>query len=146
MPKRLNRVVPIFLSSIVLATLNDPPLAQSIAGGGKTCYVSKFKFENEGAYELSIFKVGSYTFDGFLSQGQSRTWDISKAGLENGTDAFLTYRIDQGSGYSRKSCKKDDTQLKYHPDGNTWGYWSKGSTRINNRCRFRSNTCIAKVD
>ncbi|MEL7041766.1 MAG: hypothetical protein AAGL90_09585 [Pseudomonadota bacterium] len=121
-------------------------MAQSIKGAGKTCYVSKFKFENEGAYELSIFKVRTYTFNGILSQGQSRTWDISKAGLENGTDVFLTYRIDQGSDYSRKSCKKDDTALKYHPNGNTWIYWSKGSTRINNRCRFRSNKCINEVN
>ena len=146
MSKRIYRLVPIFLTSFVLLTLASQAFAEELMGKGKTCYVSKFKFENEGAYELSMFKVGSYEYGGFLSQGQARTWDISKANVAEGGEVYLTYRIDQGTQYRRLSCEKGDTVLLYHPDGSTWGYWSKGTTKINNRCRFRSNTCVDSVD
>ncbi|MFN3212303.1 MAG: hypothetical protein ACE37M_04300 [Henriciella sp.] len=118
----------------------------STEAAGKTCYVSKFKFENEGAYQLDLFQVGTHEYPGRLSQGKSRTWDIAKANVENGTNVFLTYRIHQGDNLKRRSCQKSGTKLLYHPDGNTWGYWSKGSSRYNNRCRFRNNTCITSVD
>ena len=71
--------------------------AESVAG--KTCYVSKFKFENEGAYQLDLFRVGNYDFSGILSQGKSRTWDIAKAGVANGAVVFLTYRMDKGNSF-----------------------------------------------
>jgi hypothetical protein len=112
----------------------------------KTCYVSKFKFENEGAYQLDEFQVGTHAFPGRLSQGKSRTWDLAKANVDAGTEVILTYRIHQGDNLKRKSCQKNSTKLLYHPNGNTWKHWSKGSTRFNNRCRFRNNKCITSVD
>ena len=146
MSKRIYRLVPIFLTSFVLLAFARQAYAEELSDDGKTCYVSKFKFENEGGYELSMFRVDSHTYSGHLSQGQARTWDIDKSGVAEGDEVFLTYRIDKGDGYCRLSCEKDDTVLRYHPDGNTWGYWSKGTTTINNRCRFRSNKCIDSVD
>lgn len=116
------------------------------AASGKTCYVSKFKFENEGAYQLDLFQVGTHEYPGRLSQGKSRTWDLAKANIESETEVFLTYRIHQGDNLNRKSCQKNGTKLRYHPSGNTWGYWSKGTSRHNNRCRFRNNKCITSVD
>lgn len=113
--------------------------------GGSVCYVNKFKFDNQGAYELDRFSVGDYAFDGALSQGQSRTWKLSKASLSPGEVVFLKYRIDHGNKLGWKSCKKDGTTLKYHPSGNTWKYWSRGTSKFANRCRFRSNTCIKSV-
>ena len=112
---------------------------------GSVCYVSKFKFDNQGAYALDRFKVGTYEYDGSLSQGQTRTWKLSKANVSPGDVVFLRYQIDQGNNLSWKTCKKDGTTLKYHPSGNTWTYWSRGTARFNNRCRFRNNTCIKSV-
>ena len=115
--------------------------------GGKTCYVSKVKFENEGAYEVFHFNVGDHDFPGHLLSGQSRIWDLSKTNLKSGDTFVLKYKLDQGDQFKRKNCKKNGTTLKYHPDGNTWRHWSKGSTKFNNRCRYRStNKCITLVD
>ena len=116
------------------------------AASSRTCYVSKFKFENEGVYQLMEFKVGKHEFPGRLTQGKSRTWDLAKANVENETEVFLTYTLHQGDNLKRKSCEKNATTLRYHPDGSTWKYWSKGTTRHLNRCRFRSNKCITSVD
>ena len=112
----------------------------------KYCYVSKFKFENEGAYQLNQFKVADHAYPGRLSQGTSRTWHLDNANVSAGDEVFLPYQIHQGDNISRKSCEKDGTKLLYHPNGNTWGYWSKGTTRNNNRCRFRINKCITSVE
>ncbi len=115
--------------------------------GGKTCYVSKVKFENEGAYQVFHFEAGGNDFHGRLLSGQSRTWDLGKNNLKSGDTFFLKYELDQGDQFKSKNCKKDGTTLKYHPDGNTWAHWSKGTTKINNRCRYRSsNKCITSVD
>ncbi|MEL6691640.1 MAG: hypothetical protein AAFQ12_01210 [Pseudomonadota bacterium] len=116
--------------------------------GGKTCYVSKVRFENKGAYALYWFAVDDYVLSkNMLSQGQSHTWQLDKTGLEEGETFWLRYEIDQGFGFKKKNCKKDGTTLKYHPDGNTWNHWSKGTTKTNNRCRYRnSNKCITSVD
>lgn len=112
---------------------------------GSVCYVNKFKFDNQGGYALDRFTVGKYEYEGSLSQGQTRTWKLSKANVAPGDVVFLKYRIDQGNAMSWKTCKKDGTTLKYHPSGNTWSYWSRGTTKFNNRCRFRNNTCIKSV-
>jgi len=116
--------------------------------GGKTCYVSKVRFTNEGAYELFAFTVnGSEFHTEMLLAGQSRTWQLKKTDLEEGETFYLRYRMDQGNTSKGKNCKKDGTTLKYHPDGNTWSHWSKGTTKYNNRCRYRSsNKCITSVD
>lgn len=118
----------------------------STVTGSKTCYVSKVRFENEGAYQVDMFKVNGYQFRGFLSQTQSRTWSLDQADMELGEEFFLRYRLDQGDSFKSKNCKKNGTTLRYHPDGNTWSHWSKGSTKINNRCRYRNNKCITSVD
>ena len=112
----------------------------------KTCYVSKFKFENEGVYQLFEFQVGTHEFPGRLTQGKSRTWDLAKANVDAGTEVFLTYTLHQGDRLKGKSCQKDGTQLLYHPNGSTWKHWSKGTTRFNNRCRFRNNKCVTSVN
>ena len=115
--------------------------------GGKTCYVSKVKFENEGAYDLFYFEVSGHEFPGHLFAGRSRTWNLSKTDLKPGDTFFLEYTLDEGSRPKTKNCKKDGTTLKYHPDGNTWSHWSKGTITYNNRCRYRSsNKCIRSVD
>ena len=117
--------------------------------GGKTCYVSKVRFDNEGAYALYWFAVGDdYVLSkNMLSQGQSHTWKLDKTGLKKGETFFLRYEIDQGFGFKKKNCEKNGTTLKYHPDGNTWSHWSKGTIKINNRCRYRNNNkCITSVD
>jgi len=116
--------------------------------GGKTCYVSKVKFENEGAYALYWFEVNDVILSkNMLSQGQSHTWKLDKAGLKKGQSFSLIYEIDQGYDFKKTRCKKDGTTLKYHPDGNTWVHWSKGTIKLNNRCRYRSsNKCITSVD
>jgi hypothetical protein len=125
---------------------NGGAISQEIGiEAGSVCYVNKFKFDNQGGYELDRFTVGKYEYNGALSQGQTRTWKLSKANVSPADVVFLRYQIDQGNAMSWKSCKKDGTTLKYHPSGNTWNYWSRGSTRFNNRCRFRNNTCIKSV-
>lgn len=130
--------------------VDDIPAAADDAAvtGKKTCYVSKVKFENEGAYALYWFEVNDVILSkNMLSQGQSHTWKLDKAGLKEGQTFFLRYEIDQGFDFKRTSCKKDGTTLKYHPDGNTWKHWSKGTIKINNRCRYRNgNKCITSVD
>lgn len=113
---------------------------------GKTCYVSKVKFENEGAYDVFHFNVNGYDYPGNLLNGQSRTWDLAKSNLKSGDAFFLRYELDQGDTFKSKNCKKDGTTLKYHPDGNTWAHWSKGTTKFNNRCRYGNNKCISSVD
>lgn len=149
MPHRLSRLVPIAVVSLTAMLMSDSALAQedeSSIVASKTCYVSKFKFENEGAYSLDWFLVGKHELNGRLSQGQSRSWDLEQANIAEGATVFITYRLDQGNNMIRKSCQKNSTKLAYHPNGNTWGYWAKGSTRINNRCRFRSNKCLSLED
>lgn len=140
-----------FVLSCMALTLSSFLASQSAVSqemqieGGSVCYVNKFKFDNQGAYELDRFSVGDFAFEGTLSQGQSRTWKLAKASLSSGDVVFLKYRIDHGNKLGWKSCKKDGTTLKYHPSGNTWKYWSRGTTKFSNRCRFRSNTCIKSV-
>jgi hypothetical protein len=132
-----------------LVETDETPIAADDAAvtGSKTCYVSKVKFDNEGAYEVFHFKVGDHDFLGDLLSGQSRTWSLSKTNLKPGDTFFLRYELDQGDQFKSKNCKKNGTTLKYHPDGNTWSHWSKGSTKFNNRCRYRSsNKCITSVD
>jgi len=114
--------------------------------GGKTCYVSKLRFENQGAYQVLNFMVRAKDLPGYLSQGQSRTWNLDKFDLTPGVEVYLKYDLDQGDKFKSKNCKKDGTTLKYHPDGNTWSHWSKGTTKLKNRCRYRSNKCITSVD
>ena len=113
--------------------------------GGSVCYVNKFRFDNQGGYKLDRFSVGDFEYNGGLSQGQTRTWKLSKANVSPGDVVFLKYQIDQGTDMAWRSCKKDGTTLKYHPSGNTWKYWSRGTSKFNNRCRFRNNTCIKSV-
>lgn len=122
--------------------------AQEIAAKAeRTCYVNKFKFDNEGAYELRDFKVGNHDYWSVLSPGQSKSWQLKNANIDPGTEVWLTYRLDQGDAFKKMSCQKDSTTLVYHPNGNTWKLWSRGSTKFNKRCRFRSNnTCITSVD
>lgn len=124
----------------------DDDVGASTTAGGKTCYVSKVRFENEGAYEVLHFKVNGYEYPGYLLSGQSRTWDLKKSNLQSDEIFFLRYQLDQGDKIKSKNCKKSGTTLKYHPNGNTWSHWSKGSTKNNNRCRYRNNTCIRSVD
>lgn len=116
--------------------------------GRKTCYVSKVRFTNEGGYALDHFRVNDFQLPTkILSQGQSRTWKLEKTDLEEGDKFYLRYRLYQGDTSKGKNCKKDGTTLVYHPDGNTWSHWSKGTTKFNNRCRYRSsNKCITSVD
>ena len=97
--------------------------------GGKTCYVSKVRFTNDGSYDLFLFSVnGSDLPAENLLPGQSRTWQLKKTDLEDGDAFYLRYRIDLGNKLKSKNCKKDGTTLIYHPDGNTWSHWSKGTT------------------
>ena len=115
--------------------------------GGKTCYVSKVRFENEGAYDVFHFEVSGHDFPGHLQAGRSRTWNLSKTDLKSGDAFYLEYTLDHGNKFRSKNCKKNGTTLRYHPDGNTWSHWSKGTTKINNRCRYRnSNKCITSID
>ena len=107
--------------------------------GGKTCYVSKIKFENEGAYQVFHFQVGGENIPGRLLSGQSRTWKLGKTNPESGDTFFLRYEGDQGDQFKSKNCDKNGTVLKYHPDGNAWAHWSKGTTKYNKRCRFSSS-------
>ena len=125
-----------------------PIAADDIAvTGGKTCYVSKVRFDNEGAYDVFHFEVSGHELLGHLQAGRSRTWKLSKTDLKSGDTFFLEYTLDHGNKFKKKNCKKDGTTLKYHPDGNTWSHWSKGTTKFNNRCRNRnSNKCITSVD
>lgn|GEM_PF-5275653 len=147
MPHILPRLPKFILISAAIGALASPVFAQETPQGtGKVCYVSKMKFENEGGYELIDFKVQSYDLNGVLTHGKSRTWDLSKTGVKTGSNVFLTYKMDRGDSFDRKSCQKDGTKLSYHPNGNTWGYWSKGTTKHNNRCRFRSNRCLSLSD
>lgn len=141
------RAIPFFAIAIGsclsagVAAAQNMPIAAS-----KTCYVSKFKFDNQGAYKLDLFTASNHEFRGLLTQGQSRTWSLDKANVKAGDEVFLTYRLDQGSNNTQRTCEKDGTTLRYHPDGNTWNYWSKGTATNNNRCRFRNNKCITSVD
>lgn len=147
MLRHLSITVPVALASLIAMIIAGPATAEESAQqASKTCYVSKFRFENEGAYSLDWFLVGKHELNGTLRQGQSRSWDLEQANIKTGSQVFLTYRLDQGNNMIRKSCQKNSTKLAYHPDGNTWKYWSKGSTRINNRCRFRNNTCLSLSD
>lgn len=115
--------------------------------GSKTCYVSKVRFENEGAYQVFHFQINSSDIPGRLLSGQSRTWNLAKSSLKSGDTFFLRYEVDQGDQFKSKNCEKNGTTLKYHPDGNTWSHWSKGTAKFNNRCRYRkSNKCITSVD
>ena len=115
--------------------------------GGKTCYVSKVRFDNEGAYDVFHFKVAGHMYPGHLLAGQSRTWNLSKTSLKPGDTFFLKYTLDQGNNFKEMNCEKDGTTLKYHPDGNTWVHWSKGTTKYKKRCRYRSsNKCITSVE
>lgn len=131
------------------AEMEEMPIAadDTAVTGGKTCYVSKVRFDNEGAYEVFHFKVGGHMFEGDLLAGQSRTWKLSKTNLKPGDTFFLRYELDQGDKFKNMNCEKNGTTLKYHPDGNTWAHWSKGTTKYNKRCRYRSsNKCITSVD
>ena len=125
-----------------------PIAADDIAvASGKTCYVSKVKFENEGAYDIHHFEVAGHRYNSHLLAGQSRTWKLSKTNLKPGDTFFLKYQLDQGDHFKDMNCKKDGTTLKYHPNGNTWVHWSKGTTKYNKRCRYRSsNKCITSVE
>jgi len=70
LPHRLSRLVPIALISPSAGMLSDSSFAQdeeSAIAGSKTCYVSKFRFENEGAYALDWFLVGKHELHGQLS-------------------------------------------------------------------------------
>ncbi|MBI1182520.1 MAG: hypothetical protein GC201_18410 [Alphaproteobacteria bacterium] len=116
----------------------------------RQCAVNKLRMENEGAFHIAQFVVktarGGYDIrSGSLDASGSRTIDLSKwsdvaVTLKRGDEVWLTFAI--GSG-DQESCRKDETRLIYDPkNGNTWTYWTKGSTFNNNRCRFRNNECI----
>jgi len=132
-------------------------IAAVLAGGAiasaeaKTCLVKKFRFENEGGYDVTpMWIVGtdaSNVYDqrsGTIRSGESRTFDLSKTkNLTDGVEVWLEYGIGD-IGDNDVSCRKDGTTLVYDSQkGNTWEYWAKGTTQNNNRCRFRNNKCIA---
>ncbi|MEL6377273.1 MAG: hypothetical protein AAFQ04_08775 [Pseudomonadota bacterium] len=127
-------------------TTPDEDVGALTSASGKTCYVSKVRFDNKGAYTLSHFEVEDYEFAGYLVAGESRTWDLGKSNLKSGDTFYLSCDLDQGLKSKSMNCKKSGTTLKYHPNGNTWSHWSKGSTTNNNRCRYRNNNCIRSVD
>ena len=115
--------------------------------GVKTCYVSKVRFENEGANDVRDFDVSGHMYDCHLLIGQSSTWKLSKTNLKPGDTFFLKYQLDQGGHFKDMNCRKDGTTLRYHPNRNTWAHWSKGTTKYDNRFRYRSsNKCITSAD
>ena len=133
----------VLAATLVASPTALPSAAQDAATlGGKTCYVSKFRFDNRGAYQVDSFKVSGYEYRGYASPGESRTLDLKHASVSAGSNVFLKYRLYQGDSYTTKSCQKSGTKLRYHPQGNTWTYRARGTTQNNNRCRFGNNTCL----
>ncbi|MBI1182517.1 MAG: hypothetical protein GC201_18395 [Alphaproteobacteria bacterium] len=113
----------------------------------KICLVKKLKYINKGGYlaHLSIETDHGteLRFGEKIPSDQSRTVDLNhKDGVYDGNEVWLVVWMD-GSNETQ-GCRKDDTLLKVDlTNGNTWEYWSKGSTKDGNRCHFGNNTCIA---
>lgn len=142
---------------IALCVAFAPPLLGS-AEAKKTCLVNKFHYENRsGGYKVSDLTVHrknySHNRGGIIYGNESRTLEIKhsawdpekpdKAGIKENQEIWLTFKImGLKVGDKRRSCRKDDTKLVYHPQGNTWTFWSKGTTEQNNRCHFGNNDCM----
>ena len=58
--------------------------------------------------------------------------------IPEGTEVWAKLRISKSDGKSsEQSCQKDKTVFRYHPDGGTVRYYSKGTVSIGNRCRIQ---------
>lgn len=124
-------------------------IAPSAPAGTKTCLVNQLRYTNEGGYKVDALTVHAPGYaenrGGVLYEQQSRTLELDNAeGLSPGSAVWLSFKIlDFVTGDKKQNCRKNDTKLVYDPDrGNTWDYYSDGTTQNRNRCRFGKNTCV----
>ncbi len=136
----------------VFSLFGEPAAAKRIDGNSPA--VSRIVFENRGAYSTDFYVI--YRLDNgrrckLALKGKfedktsrynlTRTNFIISSGpnacaqaIPEGAEVWGFYSIDDGDD---KGCRKDGTSFRYHPNGGTLVYRSRGTLYNNNNCHIR---------
>lgn len=155
-------IVVLFLSTIVsVLSFVDPALAERI--DGESPAVNRIVYENRGAYSTDFYVI--YRLDngrrcklalkGKFEDKTSR-YDLTRtnfiissgpnacrSAIPEGAEVWGFYSIDDGDD---KGCRKDGTSFRYHPNGGTLVYRSRGTLHNNNNCHIRNRPGITFDD
>lgn len=132
---------------------------------GTTYAVSKIIYHNDGAYSASIearyaldlFGFGTVVCQMFQGDGAVKATGLTdRVNLQDAANFTAARGANEHcEGYSipigtevwggirivyvknDKNCQKNGSIFRYHPDGGTLEYVSKGTTEDNNRCRIK---------